>query len=292
LQPGIAAPKMAGSGRSRAQKAGLVGIFVLSAAAVPAPGAAGARLVLFGGGDRPAAAMARFVGWAGGKAAHVLVVPWASIEPAESCRALEEELRALGVADVACAPLATLDAGGKAAPLGAEARAAFAAGLARATGVYFCGGDQSRVMDALADRTLVDEMKKRQAAGVVFAGTSAGTAVMSGIMITGEGDFTVIDGGKVETRDGLGLIPGAIVDQHFVKRQRENRLFGLVLAHPALRGVGIDESTVLLVDGERAEVEGAGVVVLVDALAPDRLEITLVRAGQTVDLRRAPGPPR
>jgi cyanophycinase len=108
-------------------------------------------------------------------------------------------------------------------------------------------------------------------------------------MITGEGDFTVIDGDQVEVRPGLGLVEGVIVDQHFVKRQRQNRLFGLVLKHPGERGVGIDEDTALLVtSGRYAEVVGKGPVMLVDARGPDRLEITLLRAGQKTDLRERP----
>ncbi len=144
-------------------------------------------------------------------------------------------------------------------------------------------------MDVLADPELLAAVKARFAAGVPFGGTSAGAAVMSARMITGEGDFTVIDGDKVEVRPGLGLLEGAIVDQHFVKRQRQNRLFGLVLKHPEERGVGIDEDTALLVSGGRhAEVVGKGPVMLVDAKGPDRLEITLLRAGQTTDLRNRP----
>jgi cyanophycinase len=158
--------------------------------------------------------------------------------------------------------------------------------LARATGVFFTGGDQARIMDVLADAALLTALKARFAAGVAFGGTSAGAAVMSARMITGEGDFTVIDGDEVEVRPGLGLVEGVIVDQHFVTRQRENRLFGLVLKHPGERGVGIDEETALLVSGGRyAEVVGKGPVMLVDAKGPDRLEITLLRAGQTTDLR-------
>jgi cyanophycinase len=127
----------------------------------------------------------------------------------------------------------------------------------------------------------------RHAQGVVFGGTSAGAAVMSRRMITGEGDFGVIDGREVDVREGLGLLPGVIVDQHFVRRQRENRLFGLVLLHPEERGVGIDEDTAILVSGGRlAEVVGRGPVLLVDAIGRDRLQLTLVRAGETVDLAR------
>jgi cyanophycinase len=259
----------------------------LAAAAAPAR-VAGGRLVLVGGGDRPPAALARFVEWAGGTAARVLVVPWASGEPKESCEALVAEMRVHRPAEVGCAPHATLDAQGRAAPLEPEKAAAVRAALARATGVFFGGGDQARVMDALADPGMLEAVRARHAQGVVYGGTSAGTAIMSATMITGEGDFTVIDGARVEVRPGLGLLAGAIVDQHFVKRQRQNRLFGLVLAHPGERGIGIDEDTALLVDGGAAEVVGRGPVVLVDARGQDRLEVRLLRPGQKLDLTARP----
>jgi cyanophycinase len=77
------------------------------------------------------------------------------------------------------------------------------------------------------------------------------------------------------------------VDQHFVKRQRENRLFGLILAHPELLGVGIDEGSALVVrDGRFGEVVGSSPVMLVDG-ARDKgaLVVRLARPGQTIDLR-------
>ena len=107
-------------------------------------------------------------------------------------------------------------------------------------------------------------------------------------MITGEGDFTVIDAAQVETRPGLGLLEGTIVDQHFVKRQRQNRLFGLILAHPELLGVGIDEGAALLVrDGRLGEVVGSSPVMLVDGgREKGALVVRMARPGQTVDLRQ------
>lgn len=270
-------------------------LVLLAAVSLVAPPAAAAdplpetRLVIVGGGDRPPEALARFVAWAGGASARVLVLPWASGEPKESCEAILGELAPHAPGEARCGPHATLDTKGKAAPLDAERKTAALEALARASGVFFTGGDQARIMDVLADPELLAAVKARFAAGVVFGGTSAGAAVMSARMITGEGDFTVIDGDKVEVRPGLGLVEGVIVDQHFVKRQRQNRLFGLVLKHPGERGVGIDEDTALLVSGgHRAEVVGKGPVMLVDADGKDRLTIRLVRAGQAFDLRERP----
>ncbi len=243
------------------------------------------RLVIVGGGERPPAALARFVEWAGGASASLLVVPWASAEPKESCEALIAELKLHGPRETVCAPAEPLDDKGKAGPLDAASRARFQEELASATGVFFSGGDQARIMDVLADAELLAAVRKRHEAGAVFAGTSAGAAVMSLRMITGDGDFSVIDGDKVVVREGLGLVPGVIVDQHFVKRQRENRLFGLVLKHPEERGVGIEEDTAILVTGGRhVEVVGKGPVLLVDAKGRDKLLITILRTGQSVDL--------
>jgi cyanophycinase len=73
--------------------------------------------------------------------------------------------------------------------------------------------------------------------------------------------LTIVRDNIVATR-GLGFLPGTIVDQHFVRRKRHNRLLSLVLEHPDLVGVGIDESTAA--DGVW-RVLGERVVVIYDA---------------------------
>jgi cyanophycinase len=258
----------------------LRGLFLTLALALPGVAGAAERLVIIGGGDRPPEALARFVEWARGPAgARVLVISWATESPAESFDSFRDDLAPFKPDAVEPAPPRPLTASGKAVFLGQ---------LGRATGVFFTGGDQSRIMEVLRDVEVFGALRARYKAGVVFGGTSAGAAIMSERMITGEGDFTVLDAAKVEVRPGLGLLPGAIVDQHFIKRQRENRLFGLVLAHPEERGIGIDESTAILVeDGHRALVVGSSQVMLVDAAAKDSLLLTLLRAGQTFEVPRA-----
>jgi cyanophycinase len=249
------------------------------ALAAPAFGA-GERLVVVGGGDRPKEALSRFVEWAGGPAgSRILVVAWATEEPKEGFESLRVELSPFQPAVVEAAPPRPLTEAGKTVFLGQ---------LRRATGVFFTGGDQSKIMDVLRDAELISALRVRYKAGVVFGGTSAGAAIMSERMITGEGDFTVIDSAKVEVRPGLGLLPGVIIDQHFIKRQRQNRLFGVVLAHPEERGIGIDEGTAILVeDGRKALVVGSSQVMLVDASDKDALVLKLLRAGQTFEVTGA-----
>ena len=154
--------------------------------------------------------------------------------------------------------------------------------LQSVTGVWFAGGDQSRIMRAIGETRTASGIRRRYLEGAVIGGTSAGAAVMSALMITGDERrpggarppadssqaYITIDRHNVVTTPGLGLIGGAIIDQHFVRRKRQNRLMSLVLENPSQVGVGIDESTAIVVrpDG-RWEVAGASVAVIFDARA-------------------------
>jgi cyanophycinase len=78
--------------------------------------------------------------------------------------------------------------------------------------------------------------------------------------------FMTIARDNIVTKEGFALLPGAVVDQHFVRRRRLNRLISVILEHPDLVGVGIDESTALEVgpDG-RWKVLGESAAVVFDA---------------------------
>ena len=225
-------------------------------------------LVIVGGGDRPEGLMRRFVDLAGGPGkARVAVVPNASSEPEATGRELVAELEGLGagafVYHLNRAQAATDSAARR---------------LDSVTGIWFSGGDQALVTDALAGTAALRAMQRRYKAGAVVGGTSAGAAIMSDSMITGDqtppGDTTGYYGDeypaiarrRVEIVPGLGFLRTAIVDQHFIRRERHNRLMSAVLERPALLGVGIDESTALEVmpDG-RWRVLGESAVVIYDA---------------------------
>ena len=260
-------------------------------------------LVIVGGGDRPEAMMRRFVELAGGAGARIAVVPNASSEPEETGRELVAELDGLGArAFVYLADRA--EAGTVAA----------AARLDSVTGIWFSGGDQARVTEALGGTPALRAMQRRYREGAVVGGTSAGAAIMSDSMITGNqtppGDTTgyygdeypAISRRRVEIVPGLGFLPEVIVDQHFIRRERHNRLMSAVLERPALLGVGIDESTALEVgpDG-RWRVLGESAIVIYDArkarvtdrtkplLGAVGLRVHVVPAGGVFDPRSGDG---
>lgn len=227
------------------------------------------HLVLIGGGKRPSSVMSRFVELSGGPSARILVVPTAS-ELSDTVEVYRKELAALGATNVAGLDVRTrLDA----------QRKALVEEVEKAGGIFFSGGDQRRIVAALGGTPVGDAIVAAWRRGATIGGTSAGTACMSPLMLTGEGDLKVLRAGNVELSPGLGLFPGAVLDQHFVARLRQNRLMSVVLEHPQLLGIGIDEGTAVWLRPDGTfQVLGEGSVVVYDA------------AGATATRTRGEGP--
>ena len=278
----------------------LLTLMLLASAAPTAPGIARPKgsLVIVGGGSRDESLMRRFVELAGGPGhARVAVVPMASEEAETSGAELVQELESLG----ADAFVFLVNRQQADAPESVER-------LAGATGVWFGGGDQKHLTAALGGSASLRAIHQRYEAGAVIGGTSAGAAIMSDSMITGDqtppGDTTgyygdeypAIQRRRIEVLPGLGFLPGAIVDQHFIRRERHNRLLSAVLERPALIGVGIDESTAIEVSPDgRWRVLGESDVVVYDArharvtppgaplLGATDLRVQLLPSGSTYD---------
>jgi cyanophycinase len=136
--------------------------------------------------------------------------------------------------------------------------------------IYISGGDQNRFMDIVRGTQIETAIREAYQNGSVVSGSSAGAAVMSLVMITGNelkhpdyaSTFKNIEAGNIETKAGLGLLQRAIVDQHFVRRSRHNRLISAIIEFPELKGIGIDESTAILVKGNEVEVIGESQVLI------------------------------
>ncbi len=225
--------------------------------AVASEPAAKGNLVLIGGGSKPPAAMTKFVELAGGPDAAIVVFPTAS-ELSDT----GEVYRALFMEEYGCRDVRPLPVHSREDAMSEE----LAAEVAAAGGIFFAGGDQRRITAALLGTPVGDAVRRAFQRGAVVGGTSAGTACQSGLMITGDGDFDVLDQGAVALAPGLDLFPGVILDQHFVARRRLNRLLTVVMEHPDLLGIGIDEGTAVWrrPDGT-FQVLGEGWVVVLDA---------------------------
>ena len=223
-------------------------------------GAERRRLLVIGGAERHgaggAAILRRFVELAGGANARLVVIATASSEPDVLEAEYADAFRGFGAGSVTALRLQDRD--------DANSDAAIAA-LDAATGVFFTGGDQVRITTVIGG-TRTDSMlqwlvRERR---VVLAGTSAGAAMMSSTMIVG-GDRSGVTTASVRTGPGLEFLPGVLIDMHFAERGRLNRLLSAVALYPHELGLGIDEDTAILADGDRFEVLGSGAVTVVDA---------------------------
>ena len=243
---------------------------VLQSGGVPASVASSARGTLFivGGGPQPPALVQEFVTLAGGPGrAKIIVFAMASSDGAASGEEKARDLRALG------ANALNVFVNHDQANTDSVTHL-----LDGATGIWFGGGDQVLLAKALRGTATERAMHQRYAAGAVVGGTSAGAAVMSAAMITGDerrpgGDrpdtttgFMTIARDNIIVADGFAFLDDAIVDQHFLRRKRHNRLMSLVIERAPHLGVGIDESTALVVEPDgRWRVTGASAAVIYDA---------------------------
>lgn len=205
------------------------------------------KLVICGGGVLPIQLRNRFVELAGGPAAHVVVITTASVyadtDKMEAKLAFWREQRVASLTVLHTRSRKTAD------------EADFARPLREATGVWFVGGNQNWLTETYLGTLTEREIRGVLARSGVVGGTSAGAAIMSPVMICR-------DKPDVQTGPGFGFLPGTVVDQHFLKRNRQGRLLKVLGAYPELVGLGIDEGTGVVVDGDRLSVVGDSQVVV------------------------------
>ncbi|MCZ6836344.1 MAG: cyanophycinase [Planctomycetota bacterium] len=137
--------------------------------------------------------------------------------------------------------------------------------LRQATGVYFTGGDQLKLVTTLGGTGFASALHDCYRSGLHIGGTSAGASAMSTVMIARGRGRSAPRLASVRLSPGLGILRRVIVDQHFQERDRIGRLMAAVLRNPYMLGFGIDEDTAFIVSPEgRVEVLGKGTLTIVD----------------------------
>ena len=206
-------------------------------------------LVVVGGGNMGPEILRRFVELAGGADASILVIPTAgedSLFPADWNGF--NGLRAAGATNLTV--LHTKDR------RVAESDS-FVAPIRLARGVWFPGGRQWRLVDSYLGTQAEKELHAVLARGGVIGGTSAGATILASYLVRGarEGNTQMMAKGYEQ---GFGFLRGVAVDQHIVARNRQGDLQQVVAAHSDLLGIGLDEGTALVVQGDRGEIIGRG----------------------------------
>ena len=156
-----------------------------------------------------------------------------------------------------------------------------------ADGIMFSGGDQLRLTSIFGGTEIYNVLHERyfNEEGFVIAGTSAGAMAMSNTMIyQGKSELAHLKG-EVKITTGLAFMGNVIIDSHFDKRGRFNRLAQAVASNPQCTGIGLGEDTgVIVTGGNSLEVVGSGAVVIVDGRDIRHTNITEVGMGEPIAL--------
>ena len=233
-------------------------LFALCASAPPFAQQVGPKngtLVIVGGAMQDPAIIERFIDLAGGPDAPLVIVPTAG-DAAEYNQYWSglRQFRENGARNMTV--LHTRD------PKVADTEA-FVKPLTTARGVFFGGGRQWRLADSYLNTRTQRELQAVLDRGGVIGGSSAGATIIGSFLVRGDtkgnelmvGDHTV----------GFGFLKNSAIDQHLLRRNRQFDLIDVIAKRPELLGIGIDENTAIVVEGDRFDVIGRGYVAIYDA---------------------------
>jgi cyanophycinase len=254
------------------------------------------KLFIIGGGERSDALMKQALSVAElTKNDYIVVLPMSSEQPDSSFLFFKKQMVKLTPN-----PIVMLNFNAETAQ-----NKTLADSVQKAKLIFISGGDQTRFMNIVQNTPVKTAILKAYENGSTISGTSAGAAVMSEKMITGNqklqkeysGTFDNIRYDNLETSAGLGLLKTAVIDQHFLKRNRYNRLLSALVEFPDLTGIGIDEATAIIVRNNQVEVAGESEVIVVkkpkgilkskkgNLISIEKLEMSIYNSGQKFNIK-------
>ncbi|MGQ0733811.1 MAG: cyanophycinase [Acidobacteriota bacterium] len=214
-------------------------------------------LVIVGGALQDPAIVKRFIDLAGGPDAPIVLVPTAGDDDEydqywSGLRQFREQgARHLVVLHTRNPKVADTEA--------------FAKPLTTARGVFFGGGRQWRLADAYLNTRVHRELQALLDRGGVIGGSSAGATILGSFLVRGDTKGNELMVG--DHLDGFGFLKNSAIDQHLLRRNRQFDLIEVIEKRPHLLGIGIDEDTAIVVQGDRFDVIGRGYVAIYDAKA-------------------------
>lgn len=212
-------------------------------------------LLIIGGGTIPPEIWAKFIELAGGKEKAKLVVVTAAAGDSAALSPSHVELvkKQTGATQVTQLHTKRLT----------EANSeAFVASLRQATGVFFVGGRQWRIADSYLNTLTHQAFNEVLERGGVIAGTSAGASIQGSFLWRGDTKGPHILVG--DHTQGLGFLKNSAIDQHLLRRNRQFDLVDFIRQSPDLIGLGLDESTAVLVQKDTFEIIGKSYVAVYD----------------------------
>ena len=217
----------------------------------------------------------RFVEICGGKSSRISIIPTAS-ELEDTGRNYEKLFRKLGVRHAQVLNIETREDCQNGADLDY---------IDKSDGVFMTGGNQLRLSTTIGGTEVAQRIRRRNAAGMHVAGTSAGAAFMPEHMIAGGNEGATPTPDMVTMAPGLGLTNKFIIDQHFRERDRLGRLLTALAYNPFAVGIGLDEDTAAFIrPDDNVEVLGSGGITVVDPTHLTYSSMDRARRGEPVSL--------
>jgi cyanophycinase len=212
-------------------------------------------LIIIGGGGSTPAIWAKFLELAGGKdKANILVVTTASGDSAEfSQGSIRQIKKATGVENVHLLHTGDLTVANS---------EKFVEPIKKATAIFFDGGRQWRPADSYLNTLTHQAFQDLLDRGGVIAGSSAGASIQGSFLWRGD-----TSGPEVLIGDhtqGLGFLKNSVIDQHLITRNRQFDMVDFIRQTPELIGIGLEQSTAILVQRDTLEVIGKSYVVIYD----------------------------
>jgi cyanophycinase len=257
-----------------------------SADGIQTSGPLSGTLVIAGGGRLSDDIIDRFIELAGGASARIVLVPTAA--GSESYPdSLGDMFRSRGAGKVTVMHTDNRNT--------ADSRA-FTRPLEEATGVWFGGGRQWRLVDSYKGTRSEKMFRQVLDRGGVIGGSSAGATIQGSFLARGDTQNNQVMMG--DHQEGFGYISNIAIDQHVLARNRQFDMYGILRQHPGLLGIGIDENTAVVVRGDTMEVIGSSYVLIYDGtfwsregselkiLPSEEILFYMLRRGDRYDLKQ------
>ncbi|HEX8248907.1 MAG TPA: cyanophycinase [Pyrinomonadaceae bacterium] len=151
-----------------------------------------------------------------------------------------------------------------------------------ATGLYFTGGNQLHVTALTGGTPLHNLILDKFSKGLTIGGTSAGAMMMSSMTLLSGTSDTAPRLSDLDVAPGMELLERSIIDTHFSQRGRHGRLLSSVAHNPQIIGIGIDERTAILVEGDEFEVIGEGAVTVICAKNSMHTNLPYLKSDETI----------
>ena len=213
------------------------------------------KLIIVGGGSMPDSLFTFFANYCGGKDQPVVYIPTATSD--------EEYIKTGGhlvkFTSRGFTNLSTIHTRDKAIADDPKNIAL----IRNAKGIFFGGGDQDLIAAAYGGTQLYKEFIALLERGGVIMGTSAGATIMGSLLVGGDArkDLTK----PFPFQPAFSFVKNMAIDQHVLVRNRQFDLIPVIEKYPTHLGVGIDESTAIIVEGHQFKVWGNSYVMVYDA---------------------------